>query len=137
MKMEKINYLELYSVIDDLKNAFKDDDVKLQVLDDIWLEKSKETKIDETGFCFYASEVIYRLFGGKDFWTLKRISKEDFDDGPHYFLFNKENNTILDITSKQYSEFGIEIPYEKGKGRGLQNISKKSKILANSIGKKL
>ena len=132
--MKNYNDFNLEEIINKLLDSFKSLEVKEQVLDKEWFDKNLESNIDSTGFCFYASEVIYRLFNGKERWTIKRISKEDFDEGPHYFLYDKLNNKILDITSDQYTKLDIKIPYEKGKGRGLQNISKKAKILANSIG---
>ena len=127
----------LKELISKLKKSFKSKITKEQVLDPEWLEINIKNKIDSTGFCFYASEVIYRLTGGKNVWLIKKIAKEVFPEGPHYFLQNKETKEILDITADQFTKLGINIPYEKGKGRGLQNISKSARKLANTIGHEL
>jgi len=123
----------LKNICDKLLEAFKSEEVKKEVLDDNWYIVNKQKQIDSAGFCFYASEVIYRLTGGKDNWYIKKISKEDWELGPHYFLQNKHTNEILDITYDQYGK-DIKIPYELGKGRGLQQVSIKAKKLANYIG---
>lgn len=118
-----------------LRESFKKEEVKKNVLDNVWYTKNKEKGIDSTGFCFYASEVVYRLTGGKSRWILKRISKDNWIFGPHYFLFDKITEQILDITADQY---GVEkIPYEKAKGRGLQRKSKKATLLALFVGENL
>jgi hypothetical protein len=122
------------SIIIELKEAFKNHEIKLNVLDKEWYDLNIKTGINSTGFCFYASEVIYKLCGGKKYWILKRIPKEVFPEGPHYFLFNKITKEILDVTEDQYTKRDIKIPYDKGIGRGIQNTSKKAKKLAEYIG---
>ena len=135
MKYNIVEGSEISKIISDLLVSFKNETIKRDVLDDEWYVVNKQNNVDSAGFCFYASEVIYRLTGGKDNWIIKRISEEDFREGPHYYLMSKIDNSILDITSDQYTKFGIEIPYEKGKGRGLQRVSIKARKLANYIGK--
>ena len=131
--MENLN-----NIIDKLKQSFKSEKIKESVLDDNWLIINRENKIDSTGFCYYAHEVIYRLTGGRENWKFMRIPEEDFPSfGPYYFLKSKKDNSVLDITADQCSKLSIKIPYEKGKGKGLQKTSNKAKILANEIGEKL
>jgi hypothetical protein len=118
-------------IIDKLLIAFKDDKIKRQVLDSNWYQLNIERGIDSTGFCFSASEVLYRLTGGTEIWMVKRlIDPTNWNQGTHYFLYRKSNNEIVDITSNQYTERDIEIPYERGRGTGLRYISNKAKLLA-------
>lgn len=51
------------TIIDKLKAAFKDPEVKKNVLDSDWYEKNIKSGLDSTGFCFYATETLYRLTG--------------------------------------------------------------------------
>lgn len=122
-------------IINMLKEAFKDDKIKRQVLDSNWYQLNIERGIDSTGFCFSASEVLYRLTGGTQIWMVKRlIDPTNWNQGTHYFLLRKSNNEIVDITSNQFTERGIQIPYERGRGTGLRNISNKARFLARLAG---
>lgn len=128
--------MELEYIIEQLQKAFETESIKEVVVDSNWLAINKETGINSTGFCFAASEVIYRLTGGSDIWTVKRLSNIDnlWDGGTHYFLEKKSNKEILDITSDQYTKRGITVPYELAKGTGLRNVSKKARLLAELSG---
>lgn len=118
--------MELEEIIRFLKEAFEQENIKSEVLEPNWLELNKQSNINSTGFCYSASEVIYRLNGGKDNWFIKSVNDpRDWNNGTHYFLQNKHSNEILDITSDQYTLRNIEIPYELGRARGLQRISLK------------
>jgi hypothetical protein len=121
-------------VVEKLKKSFKSNELKEKVLDKEWLEKNKKTGIDSTGFCRLSVEVIYKLFGGKDDWTVKIISKKAWTHGSHYYLENKNTKEIVDVASDQYESLGIEIPYNLGKGTGLRSnptvLSKGAEILA-------
>ncbi|MFT6638808.1 MAG: hypothetical protein ACJAYP_001394 [Flavobacterium sp.] len=122
--------MEIEEIIKKLKVAFEKTEVKEQVLDAYWLQLNLNSGIHTTGFCFSASEIIYRLTGGKEKWLIKSINDpKDWNNGTHYFLQDKETEEVLDITSSQYTERGIVIPYEKGKARGLQRVSIKAKKL--------
>lgn len=126
--------MELPTIITALKKAFKRNDVKEAVLYDYWYNLNIETRIHSTGFCFAATEVIYRL-NGKDNWKILSLKDPDhWSNGNHYFLENRHSKEILDITRDQYEERSIEIPYDLGKGRGLRNISNKAKTLAKMAG---
>jgi hypothetical protein len=93
-----------------------------------------ESGIHTTGFCFAASEVIYRL-NGKENWKVVSLKDPDhWNNGTPYFLKNRNSDEILDVTRNQYEERGIEIPYDLGKGRGLRNISNKAKTLSQMAG---
>jgi hypothetical protein len=123
----------LDNILNKLQEAFKSEDVKKTVLDGMWYKKNKEKEIDSIGFCFFASEVIYRLTGGKERWTLKRLSNEVWPLGLHYFLYDKMNGKVLDVTADQYGS-DVKIPYELAKGRGLRCKSKRAILLAKCIG---
>ena len=128
--------MELEYIIAQLQKAFDIENIKEEVVDSNWLAINKETGINSTGFCFAASEVIYRLTGGSNTWTIKRLSNIDnlWNGGTHYFLERKSNKEILDITSDQYTKRGITIPYELSKGTGLRSVSKKARLLAKLSG---
>lgn len=127
--------MELSQIVTCLKNAFEQESIKQQVLEPNWLELNRRSNINSTGFCFSASEVIYRLNGGKDNWFIKSINDpKDWNNGTHYFLQNKETDKILDVTSNQYTLRNIEIPYHLGKARGLQRISMRASLLARLTG---
>jgi len=70
-------------VIDSLQKAFECDDIKEKVLKPEWLLKNRESGIHSTGFCYAASEVIYRLTGGSAMWIRMAISKNDWIHGGH------------------------------------------------------
>ncbi|MGE4444359.1 MAG: hypothetical protein AB7E37_05185 [Candidatus Altimarinota bacterium] len=127
--------MDLNKIIEKLKSSFKDEKIKKEILDEVWYKKNIDSKIDSTGFCFVASEIIYRNTGGKNVWISKSITGEKWNLGPHRFLVNKETKEILDITSDQYTALGEEIPYEKGVNAPFhKNFSKGYKILAEKIG---
>lgn len=123
--------ITLEETIEKLKLSFSDPEIKKHILDKEYYEDNIKYGIDCYGFCYYANEIIYKLYGGKKFWKAVCIRKLDWPEGgPHIFLINKMNNGILDITSEQYTLRKIEIPYDKGKGFGFRNMSNKSKKLA-------
>ena len=122
-------------IIDILREAFSNDTIKREVLDENWYQKNIESSIDSTGFCFASSEILYRLTGGTTSWQVASINDpRDWHNGTHYFLKRRHNGEIIDITADQYTFRGITIPYEIGRGRGLRFISKKARILARLSG---
>jgi hypothetical protein len=126
--------MELDVIIAALESAFERTDVKKAVLDEDWYSLNIESGIHTTGFCFAASEVIYRL-NGKGNWKVVSLKDPDhWNNGTHYFLKNRNSGEIFDVTRNQYEERGIEIPYDLGKGRGLRNISNKAKTLSQMAG---
>ena len=120
----------LEHIIKHLKVAFSKDEIKEVVLESEWLIKNRASGIHSTGFCYAASEVIYRLTGGKNNWKKVAISKAKWEHGGHCYLINKGTNTILDITSDQYELLGISIPYELGMPGGFRQVSKKANKLS-------
>ena len=127
--------MEIKEVISKLKEAFKNEDLKRTVLDKEWYFKNRSTGIDSTGFCRFSCEIIFKLFGGKNIWTVKIISKKVWENGSHYYLFNKETNEIVDVAADQYEKLGIEIPYALGKGTGLRSNPEKLSKAAEAVAK--
>ena len=125
---------DIEEIIDKLKIAFSKDEVKKAILENEWLLKNRESGIDSTGFCYSASEVIYRLTGGKDIWKKVSISKNKWEHGGHCYLINKAKNVILDITRDQYELLNISIPYELGKAGGFRQVSEKANRLSMLAG---
>ncbi len=127
--------MDEHQIIELLRNTFNNDEIKREVLDDEWYELNIESGINSTGFCFSASEVLYRLTGGNDNWQIKYLQDPThWENGTHYFLKRRANNEIVDITADQYTEIGVEIPYNLARGTGLRNISNKARILAQLSG---
>ncbi|MEI2696047.1 MAG: hypothetical protein V9E90_13325 [Saprospiraceae bacterium] len=118
-----------------LQTAFENDNIKKQVLEPNWYQLNIETGIASTGFCFSASEVLFRLTGQTQNWMLKSINDPaQWNNGTHYFLERRQNKEIVDITSDQYTRRDITIPYHLSKGKGLRNISNKARLLARLSG---
>jgi hypothetical protein len=115
--------MHLENIIAKLKRSFSNDDIKKAVLSKYWYKKNKESEIDSTGFCYAASEVIYRLTGEGDSWKKVSISQKNWEHGGHCYLIKKEDNLILDITSDQYTNRHIVIPYDLGKAGGFRSVS--------------
>jgi hypothetical protein len=128
--------MELNEIIEILREAFNQTEIKQVVLDAIWYEKNISSGIDSTGFCYSASEVIYRLTGGNDKWKKMSISSTKWKDGGHCYLIDKKTGAILDITSDQYSRRNIEIPYGLAKPGGFRtkHFGKAAKKLAKMTG---
>ena len=124
--------MNLDEIILKLKEAFEREDVKKAVLKPEWYEKNINSGIHSTGFCYPASEVIYRLTGGKNKWKKVAISEKKWKLGGHCYLENKETGERLDITDEQYKSANIDIPYNMGKAGDFRtkDFGKKAKILA-------
>jgi len=122
-------------IINILRNSFSNDTIKRQILDESWYHQNIDSGIDSTGFCFVASEVLYRLTGGKNNWQVVSINDpKDWNNGTHYFLKRKLNSEIVDITEDQYTSRDIIIPYSLGRGGGLRFVSNKARLLARLSG---
>ncbi len=128
--------MDLDEIILKLKKAFERDDVKRAILKPEWYKKNIESGVDSTGFCYAASEVIYRLTGGKEKWKKVAIPEKEWEYGGHCYLINKETNEILDITADQNTSLGIEIPYDKGIAGGFRtkNYGNGAKLLVKMAG---
>jgi hypothetical protein len=122
-------------IIETLRQSFEDDNIKRHILDEQWYQLNIDSDIHSTGFCFSASEVLYRLTGGNANWQVRYLhDPTHWSNGTHYFLKRRANNDIVDLTSDQYTGRGIEIPYTIGRGTGLRNISNKARLLARLTG---
>ncbi|UII32161.1 hypothetical protein LVD17_28150 [Fulvivirga ulvae] len=131
-------------IIQALRKAFSNDHIKRQVLDIGWYEKNIESGIDSTGFCFAASEVLYRLTGASHTWQVNYLQDPDhWNQGTHYFLWRRNEdgevdkanyNHIKDITADQYTLRNIDIPYEQARARGLPFVSRRARLLARLSG---
>jgi hypothetical protein len=67
--------MDIVEIFTKLRKAFEDDEIKRNVLTPEYYEENIKSGIHSTGFCYYASEVIYRLKGGKENWFFKMIMK--------------------------------------------------------------
>jgi hypothetical protein len=71
------------------------------------------------GHCYVASEALYHLLGGKT-GPWKPVRGKDFTGTTHWWLEHKysDKRIILDPTAKQYTDQGLQPPYEDGQGGG-------------------
>lgn len=83
------------------------------------------------GHCYAASEAFFYFFGGKEEWT--PMMGRDENGVSHWWLKNKKNNNIIDITKKQYTDLNKEPPYINGKGRGFQKQSIRSLLIMEKV----
>ena len=112
--------MELNDLIQLLTNAFEKEEIKQKILLPDWRSKNLESGIHSTGFCYVATEIIYRLTGGALKWEIRTIPKKVWEFGPHYYLISVEDyNITCDITSDQYIQ---PIPY---------NRSRRATLIAN------
>lgn len=91
----------------------------------------KENRINTTGHCYHASEAFMYLTGGKNFWT--PVVGKDNDNNTHWWLINKHDLKITDITRSQYYHLGKILPYNNGINRGFQQQSFSCLKLMKSI----
>jgi len=111
-------------------------DIEGNLVDKFYYQ-NKESDIETTGFCYLVSLLIYHVDGKSKKWMFKTITDELFikENGTHYFLLNKSNNEILDLTADQFR--GINIPYEKSKGIPIRFLNKNVKKYAKILNIKL
>ena len=137
MLVETSNTFTEEELIRALGIAFSREDAKTLLINDyegdLWYTINKSASVHCTGFCFLASEVFYRAFGGAKNWWFKKIESPDLPyTGVHWFLENKSTGMIVDITAAQ---FNVPIPYALGKKKGIRFFSKNGrKLLALAQG---
>jgi hypothetical protein len=125
--------LELNEIVDRLTYSFKDEQLKKDILTAEYYLLNKETGIHSVGFCYTASEVIFRLTGEYKRWKPMLISGKLWKHGNHYYLIDKQDNSIMDLTADQFTERGITLPYELGKFKPFRNTSNRAKLLMEHI----
>jgi hypothetical protein len=121
-------------VVSHLREAFKKEEIKKAVLSEDWYRRNKESGIDSTGFCYAASEILYRLFGTSEVWKVKVISEKKWEHGSHYYLEKKADGSIFDLSADQYTAKGITVPYNLSRPGLLRRPSKGAQLLAKEIG---
>jgi GNAT superfamily N-acetyltransferase len=100
------------------------EDAVLQNLNDDLLKpywKSKENRVNASGHGYHSSEAMFYLTGGKLKWT-PQVGTDDNGD-THWWLKNKTNNEVLDVTRSQYFHLKKIPPYHNGRGKGFQQQS--------------
>jgi len=68
---------------------------------------------DSDNFCRVASLNFSTMMGGTPNWQVRYIG-DLWTYGPHHYLMHVPSRTILDLTYDQYTEHGLEIPYDRG-----------------------
>lgn len=122
--MELDSTMDESSVKSEIKNAVWGCDELLKDPNDLW-----PLTHPLAGHCYVASECFYHLTGGKERWQVERVLIEVQEPGPldatteftHWYLRERETDTIVDITAEQFTEYEHEdiiIPYENGTPTG-------------------
>ena len=126
-------------LVDIIVKSFEREEVKQllknDILGDYWYDINKSSNNNLTGFCYLASELYYFLEGKSEKWWFKEITSIEHlpYNGKHFYLVNKENGEILDITKDQFSN--IEIPYHLAKNKGIRYMSKNCRKLIKILNK--
>ena len=113
-----------------IKATFKTTKAKA-LLDAEWRAQNQSSGIDSTGFCYIASEALYRAF--PDNLVPAMLSDKVWAHGPHWWLEVKTTGERIDLTADQFS---VPIPYDLGRRSGFlsQKISKAALALSKLAG---
>lgn len=106
MSLFEINY---QSYIDTIQKHLSPD-----LLKSIYREENKKNPM--FGHCYVATEVLYYMLN--DFKRYVPARGRDTEGIVHWWLEDKSNGEIIDVTKEQYYSQGKEPPYEKGKRCG-------------------
>lgn len=89
---------------------------------------------DSDGFCRVSSINFAIMMGGAPNWELRYIN-ELWTYGPHHYLMHAPSKQIFDLTFDQYTNHGIEVPYDIGYKIPCELTKNDSAVdFANSIG---
>jgi len=115
-----------------LRRSFKERVTHLKVLG----EKDMRSGTDvSSGFCMFASYLIYSMTGGDKIWELRGTNL-------HWWLYHKQTQTVFDITRSQFPKEDLSEIYAMGqpvkklkKDELFYDVLKaKAKILAQRAG---
>jgi hypothetical protein len=122
---------QVIELVKKLRASFSDDTVKKLLINnvtgDFWYKINANSTISSTGFCYLASEVIYKLTGGAKRWWFKELISDAIPNQYHYFLQDKKTGEIVDPTADQFQD--IQIPYHLAKNKGKRFTSKNCNAL--------
>lgn len=123
-------------LIERLRASFSEDEVKQLLINDItgtrWFDVNAKAKVHSAGFCYLATEVLYRLMGGSSRWWFKELETDDLPNRWHYFLVEKATNRVVDATADQFGD--LPIPYEKARNKGVRFASRNCNRLVRHLG---
>jgi hypothetical protein len=105
------------------------------LLKSTYKEDSNLNRSSTYGHCYAASEAFYYLAGGKDNWIPQQGLCPVF--GSHWWLKNRNDGTLVDVTDEQFYSYNLEPPYSSGVGRGFQKQSLRSIEIISRVLKKL
>jgi len=77
--------------------------------------KEENEKNPMYGHCYHTTQAMYYLLDHKD--TLEAYTAIDYKGEQHWWLKDKNNGLIIDITADQYFNINKKPPYDKGKAR--------------------
>lgn len=94
--------------------------------------KRMKTNHPLSGHCYVASEVFWHLSGGKKSNWVPCVAR--VDDETHWWLRSRDG-TIIDPTAEQYTDCGLNPPYEVGRPCGFltRMPSRRAQVLMSRI----
>jgi len=94
------------------RNKFQDYDVKMATFGPDLNYDISMFSYDADGFCKASSFTFMNQLNPRD-WQLMYIN-ELWTFGPHHYLMHLPSRTVFDLTADQYTQYGIDIPYNMG-----------------------
>ncbi len=85
-----------------------------------------------TGHCYIAAEALYHLIDGADAGL--KVFVASYEEGTHWWITNNKGK-IFDPTKIQYTAYGEQPPYEKGRRGGFltKQPSKRAQIVIDRV----
>jgi hypothetical protein len=105
------------------------------LLSPYWRKQNEKYNVPAVGFCYIGAESAYHLLGGKaDGW--KPFYAVYFEEGvrcTHWWIVRQ--SSIVDPTSKQYTDFKETPPYHLGRCGGFltKQPSKRAQVLIDMV----
>jgi hypothetical protein len=119
-----------------VRASFADEEIKKLLINDItgtkWYDINAQSHIHSTGFCYLATEVLYRLMGGSSRWWFKELQSEALPHRWHYFLEEKSTGRIVDATRDQFGH--LPIHYQFATNKGVRFASKNCNAFVKYLG---
>lgn len=113
MEMEKFERMRAKNLVLLFRDSFKLPNVKYKTFAQDLENNIGFLKYGSDGFCRVASLNFALMMGGYKKWDVMYVG-DYWTYGPHHYLMHKPTKTILDLTFDQYTNYGLEIPYNIG-----------------------
>ena len=113
MGLDKLKSARARSLVLLFRDSFKLPTVKYKTFKDELGDNIGYLTYDSEGFCRAASISFALMMGDIKEWQLMYVN-ELWTYGAHHYLMHMPSKTILDLTYDQFTNYGIEIPYDIG-----------------------